>query len=45
MAAVAALGAAQPLPTGSEPVTLDPADFTTRIDNPYFPLRPGSRWV
>jgi len=28
-----------------EPVTLDPADFTTTIDNPYFPLRPGSRWV
>jgi hypothetical protein len=22
-----------------------PADFTTRIDNPYFPLRPGSRRV
>ena len=33
------------LPQGSEPVTLDPTDFTTRIDNPYFPLRPGSRWV
>ena len=45
IAAVAALGAAQPLPTGSEPVTLDPADFSTRIDNPYFPVRPGSRWV
>ncbi len=24
---------------------LDPADFTTRIDNPYWPMRPGSRWV
>ena len=34
-----------PLPTGSEPVRLDPADFTTRIDNPYWPMRPGSRWV
>jgi hypothetical protein len=33
------------LPRGSEPVTLDPADFTTNIDNPYFPLAPGSRWV
>ena len=33
------------LPRGSEPVTLDPADFTTTIDNPYLPLRPGSRWV
>jgi hypothetical protein len=33
------------LPQGSEPVNLDPADFTTRIDNPYWPMRPGSRWV
>jgi hypothetical protein len=33
------------LPKGSEPVTLDPADFTTNIDNPYFPLAPGSKWV
>jgi hypothetical protein len=41
----AAPAAAQPLPRGSEPVTLDPADFTTRIDNPYWPMRPGSRWV
>ena len=33
------------LPQGSEHVNLDPADFTTIIDNPYFPLRPGSRSV
>ena len=33
------------LPQGSEPVNLNPADFTTKIDNPYFPLSPGSRWV
>ena len=33
------------LPQGSEAVRLDPADFTTRIDNPYWPMRPGSRWV
>jgi hypothetical protein len=33
------------LPTGSEPVTLDPADFTTEIDNPYWPMKVGSRWV
>jgi hypothetical protein len=32
-------------PQGSEPVKLDPADFTTKIDNPYWPMRPGSRWV
>jgi hypothetical protein len=24
---------------------LAPGDFTTRIDNPYLPMRPGSRWV
>jgi hypothetical protein len=33
------------LPQGSEPVTLDPADFTTTIDNPYWPMSPGTRWV
>ena len=33
------------LPQGSEPVTLDPAQFTTTIDNPYFPLVPGDRYV
>ena len=32
-------------PRGSGPVDLDPADFTTRIDNPYWPMTPGSRWV
>ena len=25
--------------------TIDPADFTTEITNPLFPLRPGTRWV
>ena len=33
------------LPQGSEQVDLDPADFTTRIDNRYWPMAPGSRWV
>jgi hypothetical protein len=37
--------AGSPLPQGSEPVHLDPADFSTRIDNPYWPMKPGSRWV
>jgi hypothetical protein len=32
-------------PTRSERVGLDPAEFTTRIDNPYWPMAPGSRWV
>jgi hypothetical protein len=39
------LAIAAALPHGSEPVNLDPGDFTTKIDNPYLPLRPGSRWV
>lgn len=30
---------------GDYSVTLDPADFVAVIDNPRFPLRPGSRWV
>jgi hypothetical protein len=33
------------LPEGREPANLDPADFTTTIDNPYYPLRPGDRRV
>jgi hypothetical protein len=39
--------AAQPsaLPKGSQPVTLDPAQFTAQIDNPYWPMTPGSRWI
>lgn len=32
------------LPTGGEPVDLDPAQFTTRIDNPYWPMAPGRTW-
>ncbi len=33
------------LPQGSEPVDLDPADFTTRIDNRFWPMKPGNKWV
>jgi hypothetical protein len=33
------------LPQGAEQVRLDPANFTTEIDNPYWPLAPGSVWV
>ncbi|MGH3037457.1 MAG: hypothetical protein ACRDMU_09780 [Gaiellaceae bacterium] len=33
------------LPRGSEPVELDPSDFVAEIDNPYWPMRPGSTWV
>ena len=36
---------ASSLPQGSETVKLDPAEFTTKIDNPWWPMKPGSRWV
>jgi hypothetical protein len=32
-------------PRGSEPVNLDPADFSANIDNPRWPMTVGSRWV
>jgi hypothetical protein len=35
----------QSLPHGAEPANLDAADFVERIDNPYWPMAPGSRWV
>jgi hypothetical protein len=38
-------GSARDLPQGAEPVDLDPNDFTTRIDNPYWPMDPGMRWT
>jgi hypothetical protein len=38
-------GGRSDLPRGGEPVRLDPADFTTKIDNPYWPMAPGSKWV
>ncbi len=38
-------GSEPSLPQGSEQVSLDPAEFTTQIDNPYWPMAPGSRWV
>ena len=45
-AAALALGAqGADLPQGGEPVQLDPADFTTRITNPWWPMKPGNRWV
>lgn len=33
-----------PLPQGSDPVTLDPADFVAQIDNQYWPMAPGTEW-
>jgi hypothetical protein len=33
------------LPQSDEPVSLDPAQFTTKIDNRYWPMEPGTRWT
>jgi ABC-type glycerol-3-phosphate transport system substrate-binding protein len=33
------------LPQGTEPSKLDPVDFTTEIDNPYWPMAVGTRWT
>jgi len=32
-------------PTAAAGPSLDPANFTITVDNPYFPLAVGSRWV
>jgi hypothetical protein len=44
---VAGCGSDEPssLPQGAETVELDPDDFSAQIDNPYWPMRPGSKWV
>ena len=33
------------LPQRDAVVDLDPADFVESVDNPWWPMRPGSRWV
>jgi hypothetical protein len=33
------------VPQGGELRDLDPAEFTTQIDNPYWLMAPGSKWV
>ncbi|GAA1056950.1 hypothetical protein GCM10017608_10340 [Agromyces luteolus] len=33
------------LPVGDQPVDLDPARFSPDIDNPYWPMTPGTRWT
>jgi hypothetical protein len=49
LAAVALLvpgcGGDSGLPEGSDPVDLDPGDFTTEIDNRFWPMEPGTRWT
>lgn len=41
----AAAQANRGLPEGHQPANINPADFTTAIDNPYYPLHPGDRRV
>jgi hypothetical protein len=43
--AVSAGGCPIQLPQGDEPVSLDPADFVAVIDNTFWPMAPGTRWV
>jgi len=38
-------GDANTLPTGAEHVAIDPADFSSTIDNPYWPMAVGTRWT
>ena len=38
-------GGSNTLPQGSETVELNPGDFVAEIDNSYWPLLPGSKWV
>jgi hypothetical protein len=38
-------GSSSSLPQGSEPADLNPSDFVAQIDNPYWPMAPGSKWV
>ncbi len=33
------------LPSGADPVNLDPASFSADITNPYWPMKPGTRWI
>jgi hypothetical protein len=40
-----AAAATTTLPQGSEPVELNPDDFSLEIDNPYWPMKPGDKWV
>lgn len=36
---------ALPLPQGSDPLELDPADFVATIDNPFWPMAIGNAWT
>ena len=38
-------GDSSDLPQGSQSVQLGPDEFTAEIDNPWWPMKPGSHWV
>jgi hypothetical protein len=46
-AATTVIAVGRPAPSGRDarPSGLDPARFTARIDNPFWPMAPDSRWV
>jgi hypothetical protein len=45
-AATTVIAVGRPPPPGrDQPAGLDPARFTTRIDNPFWPMAPDTRWV
>ena len=33
------------LPEDGQAFAIDPSEFTTEIDNPYWPMKPGSQWI
>ena len=33
------------LPQGGDPVEIDPSRFSAEIDNPYWPMAPGTVWI
>jgi hypothetical protein len=35
----------QPLPIGADHTNLDPADFSADVTNPFWPMKPGTRWT
>jgi hypothetical protein len=41
----ATTASAAPLPVDGKPFPIDPSEFTTEIDNPYWPMKPGSQWI
>ncbi len=42
---ITSTAAVDQLPVGDQPVELNPAEFTTTIDNPYWPMTPGTQWT